>query len=761
MATDLSQFTVPNDRFDVAQDNAAKLDSVLNGPNAVVTTRTGKGIQSIDKIIQTIASTVNRGNWTTATSYQVKDLVLDSGTWYFAVVAHTSGATFAGDIANWRVHQGVTTPQGDDRYGPIFTTVAAMVALNPVAIDGIVVDLSVGMPVAIDDYADGNNSGIIFGQVVAAATGTADGGSFIDLNNGLQFKQNFPGDINIKLFGAVGDGVADDAPNFNAAFIFTNGKTITITVSDGTYLLSSVLSMGSDTTLKSGKSVIYKRNQTEGMLLNDLGVTGATGGFTGNGNIAIIGGIWDGNSVAFFNGFNCFGIGYAENVIIKDLTVLDVINAHGIDLSASKNVLIDNCRFLGFADAVPPARDFSEAIQLDPNTPVSFGFGAQDRTHCLNVRVRSCEFGDNPDQVDIRFKAWPVGVGGHVAVNDRFQNEIIISENKFDGCLFAGVREFKWKASTITNNVFTGCERDVHVTPVSFDIVSADNPDGTPSGQGQAGENTIIDSNQFIDTVGDCILFTAPEFDVGESFKHNHVVISNNAFDTNTSAHDGCDLRWIHNLSITGNSFNNLNAGIHVQYCDNITVSGNTIADITQECILANEDAPSGGEDKRALGFSSDLVISGNTLKEGGRTGINVTGDFTRLTITGNTLTNMSTEVGTRSGMQVSASSSDITITGNSVFDDAAPIKPAKGIDVTGSCSNAYIANNHVDDAIGELVDNAATGLSSTQGLMVNGTPEGAVTAPQGSTAINMAGGASTTFYVKESGTGNTGWAAK
>ncbi len=41
------------------------------------------------------------------------------------------------------------------------------------------------------------------------------------------------------------------------------------------------------------------------------------------------------------------------------------------------------------------------------------------------------------------------------------------------------------------------------------------------------------------------------------------------------------------------------------------------------------------------------------------------------------------------------------------------------------------------------------------------GTPEAAVTAPVGSLAIRDDGGAATTLYVKESGTGNTGWVAK
>lgn len=41
------------------------------------------------------------------------------------------------------------------------------------------------------------------------------------------------------------------------------------------------------------------------------------------------------------------------------------------------------------------------------------------------------------------------------------------------------------------------------------------------------------------------------------------------------------------------------------------------------------------------------------------------------------------------------------------------------------------------------------------------GTPEGKITAGVGATYLRSDGGAATTFYVKESGTGNTGWVAK
>jgi len=64
-------------------------------------------------------------------------------------------------------------------------------------------------------------------------------------------------------------------------------------------------------------------------------------------------------------------------------------------------------------------------------------------------------------------------------------------------------------------------------------------------------------------------------------------------------------------------------------------------------------------------------------------------------------------------------------------------------------------------DILGDLVvlgEGRVVGAGMSNG---NGTPEGAITAPIGSLFTRLDGGASTTLYVKESGTGDTGWVAK
>ena len=53
------------------------------------------------------------------------------------------------------------------------------------------------------------------------------------------------------------------------------------------------------------------------------------------------------------------------------------------------------------------------------------------------------------------------------------------------------------------------------------------------------------------------------------------------------------------------------------------------------------------------------------------------------------------------------------------------------------------------------------TGNTNVAQLVGTGTPESVIEAGIGSTYLRLDGGTSTTLYVKETGTGNTGWVAK
>ena len=68
------------------------------------------------------------------------------------------------------------------------------------------------------------------------------------------------------------------------------------------------------------------------------------------------------------------------------------------------------------------------------------------------------------------------------------------------------------------------------------------------------------------------------------------------------------------------------------------------------------------------------------------------------------------------------------------------------------------ILSERLDRAFLLPKSNSQTGRQFYMGA---GSPEGAVEAPIGSLYFNTSGGSSTTLYVKESGTGNTGWVGK
>lgn len=118
------------------------------------------------------------------------------------------------------------------------------------------------------------------------------------------------------------------------------------------------------------------------------------------------------------------------------------------------------------------------------------------------------------------------------------------------------------------------------------------------------------------------------------------------------------------------------------------------------------------------------------------------------------------TSIGLRAGTYLNGGN-NLTIANNSVFigsetrsfADNQTNEIVIGYNALGSGSNtAVIGNSSI------TVLYLAGSVGWFQG---DGTPEGAVAAPVGSFYSRKDGGAGTSFYVKESGVGNTGWVAK
>lgn len=115
---------------------------------------------------------------------------------------------------------------------------------------------------------------------------------------------------------------------------------------------------------------------------------------------------------------------------------------------------------------------------------------------------------------------------------------------------------------------------------------------------------------------------------------------------------------------------------------------------------------------------------------------------------------------GSLSGSAGSASAfvNNSTATHNVLVDEI------NGVEHRGDYTRRSVVGNggpQFEDATTPTVGNVRLGNAGVRIQVGTNTPEAAVTAPVGSIFLRTNGGAGTTFYVKETGAGNTGWVAK
>jgi hypothetical protein len=106
--------------------------------------------------------------------------------------------------------------------------------------------LVVGDRVRTSGYTTSGDGGGNDYQIVAAGTGTADGGSFIDLTgSGFQAKGLFSdGEYNVLQFGVTGDGTTDDSSAIQACIDFVSaGDTVVFPAPSSSYKISSAISV--------------------------------------------------------------------------------------------------------------------------------------------------------------------------------------------------------------------------------------------------------------------------------------------------------------------------------------------------------------------------------------------------------------------------------------------------------------------------------------------------------------------------------------
>jgi hypothetical protein len=453
-----------------------------------------------------------------------------------------------------------------------------------------------------------------------------------------------------------------------------------VVVRPGVYLIGATLRIYGNTRLTLLPGAEFRRNVAATMILNG-DASQNLGGYTGQSNIIIEGGLWNmrGTTAGLTASAMCISIGHAQNITIRGLEVRDLPGYHAIELNSTKGGLVENCRFRGYVD--PGGRDFSEAVQIDLAKGSGYfgGFGPYDNTPCQDIEMRGCYVGASGTAGTT---AWPRGFGSHSATVGTRHKRIRIVDNSFEGCLQYAVVNYAYDDTLIADNTISGCGAGIRIrTIISADAADSTNLSGTVTNASQALSTVAITGNTISATgsYDDAILL------YGESTgRIVGATVNGNVIDT------------------VGGSEN----GIRVQYADHYTFSGNTIKSvggtgISQEQVTGGVVTGNRVYQPTASGISCDtgtgVQITGNTVREAGVNGIHILSG-SDIQIQNNFAKGASRTASGSWGIRCSTSVDGLLVTGNKVRKYGSGNEVAAGIGITSTCTNVRRYGNDLLD---------------------------------------------------------------
>jgi len=224
-------------------------------------------------------------------------------------------------------------------------------------------------------------------------------------------------------YGAKGDGTTDDSSAIQSA---VNNKGIILFDAGKNYKITSTIRLSKGTTLDLNGSTITSTNKH---LFFNFKSSDTFTAYNGNGNIIIRNGMIVGGAISFAHG---------ENIRLENVTFINSLNDHFLEIAGCKNYVIENCRFIGMADVQTSVYEY---INVDPATHAAFpwladGSAFYDGTKNDGININKCYFSLGEDSYAFGFNAFGAhGVAGQSVKhkNIRLTNNEVLD---FTGCGF-------------------------------------------------------------------------------------------------------------------------------------------------------------------------------------------------------------------------------------------------------------------------------------------------------------------------------------
>ena len=265
-------------------------------------------------------------------------------------------------------------------------------------------------------------------------------------------------------------------------------------------------------------------------------------------------------------------------------------------------------------------------------------------------------------------------------------------------------------------------------------------------------------------------LIKAPNNTTADKYIHNVVVSGNtsNGLDFLFRGQSLRDSSIVNNVILVTENGTLIESLIAVKYISNVTISGNYFAGWSNptvtitgrwNALISVTNDPFDFTDTTSLNETlvDNLTVVGNVIKDIKNVVLYSYGNIKRIIATGNTFERLfETSTGSTTTYLFNCRNySDLTFAHNTISSDTGLIAATQFYLANGSAGsngNEFLFSNDSSFTLSSEKPTWTTG---------SGTPEGAVTAVVGSMYTRTDGGAGTSFYIKESGTSNTGWVAK
>jgi hypothetical protein len=565
--------------------------------------------------------------------------------------------------------------------------------------------------------------------------------------------------VNVMDFGAVGDGVANDTAAIVAAAATLQDNQI-LYFPAGVYLVSAANAVAHQSGAAYGKVVLALTSlsnisiQADSATIKVVNHNCSTGGLTfanfkscQNVNISGF------NFEMTFTGVNTSASLYP---FCGAITGIDSDAAGQTQTELNGDFLITNCTFNLFH----PFGQYAQSgapFSGDPNNGykvfsiyVSGPYLATDYDEqSRNITVENCGTKDGHNAYGFWFWSW-----NNVVVKNCFAENYVGKYSNASGTILGdGVGFIRYHQFHCSGILIDGCN-----------FLSKPCNERTVSGYEGGSIFTALDTN----LTGD--------FSNGNSIVSNNTIVLGNGDFANSFTDYGVFITLFGNVNIENNLFDgiattsNAYVGIHVYFAAfstggngkaSLLVNGNTFGKFSSyiDSIRIANGSDISEYARRIKQIEVTNNISGSQLQY--FYDIDSTGTFTytgcRNTViqgniidgTFNTVFNSSNSNSRAINYITTESTDQATISTNQIRN-----KHTAMISTGGAANSPSLINNLLSGVT----------LSSLSGLLwsvVTGSPEGAVVAKVGSLVTRTDGGATTTLYVKESGTGNTGWVAK